>query len=84
MTGKIPEAIEDFQAFVTSLKTREENEEKAAQRSSSQAEKARHQNVEASLKKIREKREHWIVDLKSGRNPFDAATLMKLRWESTE
>jgi WD40 repeat protein len=84
MTGKIPEAIEDFQAFVTWLKTEEEREEKAAQHSPSQTEKARHQNIEASYKKKREKREQWIVELKSGRNPFDAATLMALRREVSE
>jgi WD40 repeat protein len=84
MTGKISEAIEDFQAYVTWLKIEEAKEEKAAQGASVQAEKAQHQNEQASSKRIREKREQWIVNLKSGRNPFDAATLMKLRREGIE
>jgi WD40 repeat protein len=84
MTGKLPEAIEDFQAYVTWSKTKEEKEKKAAEDASSPEEKAQHQNEQASWKGMREKREHWIVDLKSGRNPFDAATLMKLRREGSE
>jgi FOG: WD40 repeat len=84
MTRKIPEAIEDFQAYVTWSKTKEEKEETAAEGTSSQVEKTQHQNEAASLKKSREKREQWIVNLKSGRNPFDAATLMNLRREGSE
>jgi hypothetical protein len=84
LLGKIPEAIEDFQAYVTWLKTQEEKETKAAARSSSQAQKAQHQNIENLYKKRQEKREEWIVHLKSGRNPFDATTLMNLRREASE
>jgi WD40 repeat protein len=73
--GRIPEAIEDFQVLLAWLKSEQEKEEKTQQVGSLPSEEARRR------KEIQQKREEWILKLRSGQNPFDAPTLMKLRRE---
>jgi WD40 repeat protein len=81
LTGKFPEAIEDFEAVVTSFKAEEEKQEKTAQQSSSQAVKEEFGRIADEWKKMREEREKWIAKLKSGQSPFDDETLKTLRRE---
>jgi hypothetical protein len=82
MTGKFPEAIEDFQAAVTWFEAEEDKAEKAKEESGSQAEKEEHERIAAEWKKMRVEREEWIGKLKSRQNPFDDETLKTLRKES--
>jgi WD40 repeat protein len=81
MTGKFPEATEDFRAVVIWLKTEEEKVKKVEEESSSQAEKEKHGRMAAEWKKLRIEREEWIAKLKSGQNPFDKETLKAIRRE---
>jgi len=73
LTRKFPEAIEDFEAFVIWSK---DAEKRYLEKKTEEGKK-----MAAAYKKMREKREEWIVKLKSGQNPFDAPTLMNLRRE---
>jgi WD40 repeat protein len=73
MTGKLPEAIKDFEATVIWLNGLEKRE--------LEAKTADGKKNAAEFRKMREKREEWIQKLKSGHNPFDESTLMSLRRE---
>ena len=69
MTGKLSEAAQDFKAFVDWSKMEEERNSKTGKDS----------QIMAVWQQRRERREGWIAQLMSGRNPFDAETLKTLR-----
>jgi WD40 repeat protein len=75
LTGKFPEAIEDFEAMVEWLKSLEKD--------ALEAKTDQGRENAAAYEKMRNKREEWIRKLESKQNPFDDSTLISLRREGT-